>query len=52
MKEANTGMVKSGEVKGGEVKIDQAKCHKIKCDEVTSYIDEFFASRKVRKGMM
>jgi hypothetical protein len=46
VKEAKTGKVKSDEVKGGEVKSDQAKCHKIKCDEVTSYIDEFFASRK------
>jgi hypothetical protein len=34
------------EAKTGNVKSDQAKCHKIKCDEVTSYVDEFFASRK------
>ena len=51
VKEAKTGKVKGGEVKGGvmkggEVKSDQAKSHKIKCDEVTSYVDEFFASRK------
>jgi hypothetical protein len=51
VEEAKTGKVKSDEakglvVKGGDVKSDQAKCHKIKCDEVTSYVDEFFASRK------
>ena len=49
--EGKAGEVKSEEaksdvVKGGDVKSDQAKCHKIKCDEVTSYVDEFFASRK------
>lgn len=51
MKKVKTGKVmsyeaKGGVVKGGDVKSDQAKCHKIKCDEVTSYVDEFFASRK------
>jgi hypothetical protein len=34
------------EAKTGKARSDQAKCHKIKCDEVTSYVDELFASRK------